>query len=105
MPWFYCDSCGDTIKKPKIAAHLRHCAGSTFTCIDCSASFDIYSVHSHTTCVTEKQKYIDGATKPGGFASNGFNPSSAPDQTIQDPVGTEHLTTHPPWRYKYHRMY
>ena len=40
----------------------------TFTCIDCSRSFDIHTVNSHTSCVTEHEKYALGATKAGGYA-------------------------------------
>lgn len=40
MPWFYCDQCGDTVKKPKIPQHISQCGGWHYTCIDCSASFD-----------------------------------------------------------------
>lgn len=83
MVWFYCDDCGDTIKKvgvpccrrqqccvrrsstptvpkllllfpphtkpclcafhtpqPKLANHFRSCHSQTFTCVDCSRSFD-----------------------------------------------------------------
>lgn len=29
-------------------------------------------MQDHTTCVTEHDKYAKGATKPGGFAAQGF---------------------------------
>jgi len=40
MPWFYCDQCGDSIKKPAIQKHIQQCGGWYFTCIDCSLNFD-----------------------------------------------------------------
>lgn len=40
MPWFYCDACGDSVKKPKIPQHLQTCGGWKYTCIDCSQTFD-----------------------------------------------------------------
>ena len=30
------------------------------------------SVKNHVQCVTEHEKYAQGATKPGGFAEKGF---------------------------------
>ena len=72
QPWFYCDLCGDTIKKPKVAQHCGQCRGASFTCIDCSRPFTQQTVQGHTSCVTEHEKYAQGATKPGGFASKGF---------------------------------
>jgi cell growth-regulating nucleolar protein len=65
MPWFMCESCGDTIKKPKVKAHVNQCAADAFSCIDCSATFDRWSVHGHVSCVTEHEKYALAATKPG----------------------------------------
>lgn len=54
----------------------------------------------HSVCVSEHEKYALGATKPGGFAANGF---SAPVQGGQkpadnEPAGLEFLSTRPPWR-------
>ena len=101
MPWFYCDACGDSIKKPKLHAHLHQCYTSGFTCIDCSRTFDTTSVHSHTSCVTEHDKYAKGATKPGGFAAKGFysgdggKEDAGPSGEI---VGEAWLSTRPPWR-------
>ncbi|EFN56561.1 hypothetical protein CHLNCDRAFT_51536 [Chlorella variabilis] len=98
-PWFYCDDCGDTIKKPKIAQHCNQCSASGFTCIDCSASFDRRSVQGHTQCVTEHEKYALGATKPGGYAAEGFaaNGAAKPSQDGQA-EGLEFLSSRPPWK-------
>ena len=63
MPWFMCESCGETLKKPKVKAHAHRCAADAFSCIDCSATFDRWSVHGHVSCVTEHEKYALGATK------------------------------------------
>jgi cell growth-regulating nucleolar protein len=46
QPWFYCDDCGDSIKKPKITQHCHQCSASKFTCIDCSATFDRHTVQA-----------------------------------------------------------
>jgi len=58
---------------------------------------------SHSSCVTEHDKYAKGATKPGGFAAGGFfggggGSASAPTAAPGEPVGARHLTTRPPWR-------
>lgn len=78
-PWFQCEDCGDSIKKPKLAQHCNGgCSASRFTCIDCSRTFDRHSVQAHNSCVTEHDKYAKGATKPGGFAEKGFFDAAAP---------------------------
>lgn len=61
-----------TLLQPKVAGHMSGCSASGFSCLDCSRHFDRRSVASHTSCVTEHQKYALGATKAGGFASEGF---------------------------------
>ena len=100
MPWFICDSCGDSIKKPSLQKHMTACRGShSFTCIDCSATFDRFSVHGHNQCVTEHQKYALGATKPGGFAAGGFENVSQPtSKEASEPSGLEFLSIRPPWK-------
>lgn len=54
-------------------------------------------MQGHTSCVTEEQKYAGGATKPGGFAANGFVGDDAPKST-SDVVGSEFLSSGPRWR-------
>jgi cell growth-regulating nucleolar protein len=106
MPWFYCDVCGDSIKKPKVAAHCNQCRHATFTCIDCSRPFDQTTVHGHTSCVTEHEKYAQGATKPGGFASGGFYGDGTTGQENGGgsggggggAEGLEFLSTRAPWK-------
>ena len=104
MPWFYCDVCGDSIKKPKVAAHCNQCRYATFTCIDCSRPFDQTTVHGHTSCVTEHEKYAQGATKPGGFASQGFYGDGTAQQNggggggDGGAEGLEFLSTRAPWK-------
>lgn len=102
QPWFYCDACGDSIKKPKVLAHLNQCYTASFTCIDCSRQFDPSSVAGHTQCVTEHDKYAKGATKPGGFAEKGFYEEGGKKQGSSvggggGISGEEFLSTRPPW--------
>ena len=35
MVWFQCESCGDTLKKPKLPAHYQRCACRAVSCVDC----------------------------------------------------------------------
>ncbi|KZT59202.1 hypothetical protein CALCODRAFT_408644, partial [Calocera cornea HHB12733] len=52
-----CDSCGDTIKKPKLDQHYSRC-GSSVTCLDCSTTFyGPAEWKGHTSCITEAEKY------------------------------------------------
>lgn len=64
----------------------------------CSVTFDSYSVHGHTSCVTEHEKYALGATKPGGVAAKTLgqvqNPTGSVDEGI---IGAQFLATRPPW--------
>lgn len=88
--------------QPKVAAHCGGCSASGFTCIDCSRPFDRYTVQAHTQCVTEHEKYAQGATKPGGFAAKGFFAEGAavPPQA-NTPAGAaeglQFLSTRAPW--------
>ena len=43
MVSFNCQSCGDTVKKPKLSTHMSRCK-SNVDCLDCSQSFDANSV-------------------------------------------------------------
>ncbi|ORE13131.1 hypothetical protein BCV71DRAFT_152798, partial [Rhizopus microsporus] len=46
--------CGDVIKKPKLPSHRCR---STFSCIDCSVTFQGRAWETHTSCITEAQKF------------------------------------------------
>mmetsp|Transcript_7717 Transcript_7717/g.19681 ORF Transcript_7717/g.19681 Transcript_7717/m.19681 type:complete len:254 (+) Transcript_7717:85-846(+) len=101
MVWFQCEDCGDTIKKPKLDQHFGRCTAQRFSCIDCCAVFDRSTVKLHTACVTEHEKYAEGATKPGGFASGGFAATESPANGAcgsAGAVGLEHTSKRPPWQ-------
>ena len=99
MVWFQCEGCGETLKKPKVRTHSRQCpgGGGPYSCIDCLTVFDLRGVQGHTSCVTEAQKYAEGATKPGGFAAGGV-PGSSRGGGAAAPVGLEFCRTQPPYR-------
>ena len=56
---FICDACGQTIKKQKVEKHYqtecRNC--SVLSCIDCGKDFPGDSYASHTSCISEAEKY------------------------------------------------
>lgn len=57
MVYFECQQCNETVKKPKLAKHLEMCGSHYVSCIDCNKVFDWQSWESHTSCVSEAQKY------------------------------------------------
>ncbi|KAF2749618.1 hypothetical protein M011DRAFT_397486 [Sporormia fimetaria CBS 119925] len=57
MVSFSCEGCGDVLTKKKLDPHRNRCYGATFTCIDCMVHFQGTSYRSHTSCMTEDQKY------------------------------------------------
>lgn len=60
MPSFICDTCQETIKKPKLDEHSARCRGARFSCIDCFKNFANRQEYSqHTSCITEVEKYVE----------------------------------------------
>ncbi|KAK1755128.1 hypothetical protein QBC47DRAFT_402474 [Echria macrotheca] len=57
MVSFSCESCGDILTKKKLDPHRNRCHGATFTCIDCMVHFPGTEYRTHTSCMTEDQKY------------------------------------------------
>ena len=56
-------------------------------------------LQGHTTCVTEHDKYARGATKPGGYAADGYyaNSEAAQGKELASVTGLEYLSERPPW--------
>ncbi|KDN37914.1 hypothetical protein K437DRAFT_210723, partial [Tilletiaria anomala UBC 951] len=53
-----CDGCGDVVKKPKLDQHFNSRCHAPFTCLDCSTQFSFPGQwKSHTSCISEEQKY------------------------------------------------
>ncbi|KAH8703306.1 hypothetical protein BGW36DRAFT_287703 [Talaromyces proteolyticus] len=57
MVSFQCEGCGDVLTKKKLDPHRGRCRGATFSCIDCMVHFQGTDYRSHTSCMTEDQKY------------------------------------------------
>ncbi|WBW70881.1 nucleolar RNA-binding protein, LYAR-like protein, implicated in rRNA processing [Schizosaccharomyces osmophilus] len=64
MVSFCCEVCQDIIKKPKLDQHRSRCQGAYFTCIDCNTTFQGTDYRSHSSCMTEAQRYQKGLYRP-----------------------------------------
>ncbi|KAI1419636.1 hypothetical protein F5Y12DRAFT_228496 [Xylaria sp. FL1777] len=64
MVSFSCEACGDVLTKKKLDPHRNRCRGATFTCIDCMVHFPGTEYRSHTSCITEDQKYQGALYRP-----------------------------------------
>ncbi|KAI9507494.1 hypothetical protein F5148DRAFT_1204797 [Russula earlei] len=82
MVSFQCDACTDVVKKPKLDRHYGQCR-SSFTCIDCSATFPGPADWKvHTSCITEAEKYqksLYKGPKTEQQPSNGHQRNSQPE--------------------------
>ncbi|KAF2792733.1 hypothetical protein K505DRAFT_278352 [Melanomma pulvis-pyrius CBS 109.77] len=57
MVSFSCENCGDVLTKKKLDGHRNQCYGASYTCLDCMIHFEGNAYKSHTSCVSEAQKY------------------------------------------------
>ncbi|PWY77251.1 hypothetical protein BO94DRAFT_538113 [Aspergillus sclerotioniger CBS 115572] len=57
MVSFSCEACGDVLTKKKLDPHRNQCRGASYTCIDCMVHFYGTEYRSHTSCMSEAQKY------------------------------------------------
>ncbi|KAI0447739.1 hypothetical protein F4803DRAFT_179852 [Xylaria telfairii] len=64
MVSFSCEECGDVLTKKKLDPHRNRCRGASFTCIDCMVHFPGTEYRSHTSCMTEDQKYQGALYQP-----------------------------------------
>ncbi|WVW83072.1 hypothetical protein I302_105089 [Kwoniella bestiolae CBS 10118] len=91
MVSFQCDGCADTVKKPKLDQHRNRCHAS-FTCLDCSTTFrNPGEYKSHTTCVSEAEKYQGALYK--GPKKNGQSQPPSQSQTPAAPSPAPVITT------------
>uniref|UniRef100_A0A0D9V2A7 U1-type domain-containing protein n=1 Tax=Leersia perrieri TaxID=77586 RepID=A0A0D9V2A7_9ORYZ len=94
MVWFQCEDCGDDVKKPKLAGHLRCCSASKFSCIDCGVFFTQDTVQGHTQCISEAEKYGPKGQNKASNNAQGKQNKPKPNADVDINVG---LSTHPPW--------
>ncbi|ODM17534.1 hypothetical protein SI65_07209 [Aspergillus cristatus] len=84
MVSFSCENCGDILTKKKLDPHRNQCRGASFTCIDCMVHFQGTEYRSHTSCMTEAQKY-EGALYKEKPTKNGRKGKNEPK-----PNGMQH---------------
>ncbi|KAJ5291828.1 hypothetical protein N7478_001079 [Penicillium angulare] len=93
MVSFSCEACGDVLTKKKLDPHRGQCRGASYTCIDCMVHFYGTEYRSHTSCMTEDQKY-QGALykekpakgqKKGQNTPNNKNANGKPNARHQQP--------------------
>ncbi|SGY14725.1 BQ5605_C013g07058 [Microbotryum silenes-dioicae] len=80
MVSFVCDTCNDTLKKPKLDQHAQKC-WAVYTCLDCNTTFEGTSYRAHTSCISEDQKYqksVYKAPKKPNKNHPGAPPTPAP---------------------------
>ncbi|ORX39891.1 hypothetical protein BD324DRAFT_615390 [Kockovaella imperatae] len=92
MVSFQCDGCADTVKKPKLDQHRQRCWAS-FTCLDCSQTFNNQDYKKHTSCISEAEKYqgaLYRGPKKGGAQANGERPvkSKAPQEPVKESMAS-----------------
>ncbi|OAA42562.1 Zinc finger, C2H2, LYAR-type [Metarhizium rileyi] len=51
------NACGDVLTKKKLDPHRNRCHGASFSCLDCMVHFEGVQYRSHTSCISEDQKY------------------------------------------------
>ena len=73
MVSFICDACGNTVKKNQVEKHYqtvcRNC--SVLSCIDCGVDFPGDAYASHTSCITEAEKYQGHLYQPNDKENKG----------------------------------
>ena len=59
MVSFTCDACGQTVRKNQVEKHYQNqCRScSVLSCIDCGKDFPGDAYKSHTSCISEAEKY------------------------------------------------
>ncbi|KAJ6071446.1 hypothetical protein N7499_009460 [Penicillium canescens] len=80
MVSFSCEACGDILTKKKLDPHRNQCRGATFTCIDCMVHFYGTEYRSHTSCMSEAQKYQGALYKEKPVKGQKKGPNTAKNQ-------------------------
>eukprot|EP00559_Dactyliosolen_fragilissimus_P004621 CAMPEP_0184858570 /NCGR_PEP_ID=MMETSP0580-20130426/3650_1 /TAXON_ID=1118495 /ORGANISM="Dactyliosolen fragilissimus" /LENGTH=304 /DNA_ID=CAMNT_0027354787 /DNA_START=21 /DNA_END=935 /DNA_ORIENTATION=- len=77
MVSFTCDGCNETLKKNQVDSHARKCRQcSSVSCIDCCVCFWGDDYKTHTSCITEAERYeksFSQKTSQNNSSSNNNN--------------------------------
>jgi hypothetical protein len=60
MVTFICETCNESLRKNKVDSHS--CRSRTFSCVDCHKQFRNQEWQSHTSCMTEAEKFKFAST-------------------------------------------
>ncbi|QSZ30117.1 hypothetical protein DSL72_004637 [Monilinia vaccinii-corymbosi] len=71
MVSFSCENCGDVLTKKKLDPHRNQCRGASYTCLDCMVHFQGLEYRSHTSCMSEAQKYQGALYRGEGKGKKG----------------------------------
>ncbi|KFY30390.1 hypothetical protein V494_08167 [Pseudogymnoascus sp. VKM F-4513 (FW-928)] len=94
MVSFSCEGCGDVLTKKKLDSHMNQCRGASFTCLDCMVHFWGTEYRSHTSCISEAQKYQGALYRPEK-EKKGKNNNNGPKKAyIEDAPETDSHNTH-----------
>lgn len=96
----YIQNCGDVLTKKKLDGHRNQCRGASFTCLDCMVHFQGFDYKSHTSCISEAQKYQghlyrekdnkkakNDRRKSGNFDNNNSNAMTYKAAYVEDEDG------------------
>ncbi|KAI1323245.1 hypothetical protein F5Y16DRAFT_351449 [Xylariaceae sp. FL0255] len=101
MVSFSCEECGDVLTKKKLDPHRNRCRAATFTCIDCMVHFPGTEYRSHTSCMTEDQKYQGALYKPKKQKQNQAVEESTQADTMAHHAYVEDVTEgYEPYQYQ-----
>ncbi|OAQ84305.1 Zinc finger domain-containing protein, C2H2, LYAR-type [Purpureocillium lilacinum] len=78
-------ACGDVLTKKKLDPHRSRCHGASFTCIDCMVHFQGVQYRSHTSCITEDQKYQGALYKEKNKKQKHHHDKPAEQKQIERP--------------------
>ncbi|TAQ85196.1 hypothetical protein B7494_g6486 [Chlorociboria aeruginascens] len=82
MVSFQCEGCGDVFTKKKLDPHRNQCRDASFSCLDCMVHFEGTDYRSHTSCISEAQKYQGALYRPDKKGQN--SKAMVPHAYIED---------------------
>lgn len=87
MVYFYCDACGESLKKNQVEKHRYKCRGCcVVSCVDCGHNFRGNEYESHTKCISEEEKYSGKNYKPKPNANKGEIKQELWTQQVQQAI-------------------
>ncbi|KAI2494946.1 hypothetical protein MHU86_19591 [Fragilaria crotonensis] len=74
MVVFSCDGCGEVLKKQQVDAHAARCRScASVSCADCAVHFFGDDYRTHTTCMTEAERYEKSVYRGPSASSTATN--------------------------------